>query len=909
MSFSEPLSILENPSVSVALGKLIIAIASANSEAEVYATVASYLPELLPTVRTSITLLTKDDQQLEVFALSGTEGVIPRGLTIPCDGTGAGLAIRTRQPHLHWANPHSPLLDIAQLSQGDIAFFTCVPLVIHERAIGTISAAFADPNLAGDQILNLFTQIAALISTNLERQILLKQTQVEMEGYRSQAEQLQVLNEIARRLSATISDEEVFDAIAKAIKQIIPVERVSYAIPAPEIEGFQIFRFTGDAYLPTDLIIPKEKSGLGFIYNLGQPYFFAGLNQNDFLEHAMLLEAGLRCGWSVPVKVAGEIIGILNAASSKRLKEGNQLLSILTTLAELMGATFERIRLQDQAAAILRDNEEQVRTLIDNSPLLLLALDSKGLIHHVSHFGASQLGYLPDHLIGHPFHILHPEAQATEIQSYLQTLSQLNIGETHSREAQMIQADGTLIWARQNARRVHDHRGVPQLLLACEDVSKVRSLTEQLHYMAHHDALTALPNHTLFRNTLEELITAADRQPHAFAMLFIDLDGFKKVNDSLSHAIGNELLCQVAQRLQDAVTPTDLVARLGGDEFVVLLPHAQSPEDVARMAQTILAQLRTPFHLRTHKIFIGGSIGISLYPSQGETSSELMKHADLAMYCAKAQGRNNYQFYSTQLSESLQHKLAIEQALRSAIDNDELYLVFQPQVGHTGQVQGLEALVRWHHPTLGNVLPSTFIPIAEESQLITALTDWILDQSLAILKTLLPIHPRLYVAVNVSAQEFLAPCTLGNRVMEALAKHQLPGTALELEITESVFLHPGEVPSQLLRDLKAQGVRIAIDDFGTGFSSLTYLLNLPFDTLKIDRSFVENIDTDPSKEGIMQGILAIATSLAVTCIAEGVESLSQLHCLQRLGCLHYQGHYFYAPATIDQLRTMINQTS
>ena len=906
MSSSEPLSILENPDVSIALGKLIIAITSANSEAEVYATVASHLPDLLPILRTSITLLTEDGQALEVYSLNGTVGVIPRGQKIPCEGTGAGLAIRTRQPQLHWANPQSSLLDIAQLSQDGIAFFTCVPLVIHDQAIGTLSAAFSDPHLAGDQLLNLFTQISALISTNLERQILLKQTQVAMEGYRSQAEQLQVLNEIARQLSAAISNEEVFDAIAKAIKQIIPVERVSYAVLVPELQEFRIFRFSGDAYLPTDIVLPQEQSGLGYIFDQGKPYFYADLSQSGFLEHAMLLEAGLKCGWSVPVQVEGDIVGILNAASSKKIKDGNQLLSILTTLAELMGSTFERIHLQDQAAAVLRDNEVQVRTFIDNSPLLLLALNAEGLIHRVSHFGASQLGYSVDHLVGHLFTILYPDGDKADTQSYLQTLSQLEIGEIHSREAQIVKADGTLIWTRQNARKVKDPQGMSQLLLACEDITTVRSLTDQLDFMAYHDALTALPNQALFRNTLVKLLADAASDQNPFAMLFIDLDGFKKINDSMSHAIGNELLCHVAQRLQDAILPTDMVARLGGDEFVVLLPQAQSPEDAAQMAQAILTQLQTPFYIQTHEIFVGGSIGISLYPSQGETSSELMRYADLAMYYAKSQGRNNYQFFNAQLSENLSRKLAIEHALHSAIDNDELHLVFQPQVSDTGQVRSLETLVRWHHPTLGIVPPATFIPIAEESQLIAALTTWVLNKSLATLKKLQLSHPQLYVAVNVSAKEFLEPCSLVNRVAKALDTHQLPGTALELEITESVFLHPGKMPSQLLRELKAQGVRIAIDDFGTGFSSLTYLLNLPFDTLKIDRSFVEDIDIDPSKEGMMQGILAIAHSLSVTCIAEGVESSTQLDCLKRLGDMHYQGYYFYPPTSIEPWQTTLD---
>lgn len=907
MSLSEPLSILENPDVSIALGKLIIAIASAPSEAEVYATVAAYIPDILPVDRTSIILLTEDGQELEIYALNGIEGVSPIGKTIPCDGTAAGLAVRSGQPQVNWASPNSPYIDIVRLSAEGMSLFVSVPLMIHGQAIGAVNAAFSNPSLAETQILSLLTQITTLISTNLERQMLLKQTQVAMEGYRSQAEQLQVLNEIARKLSAAISDEEVFDAIAKAIKQIIPVDRVSYAEPAPELKGFRIFRFTGDAYLPTDIVLPKEKSGLGFIYDLGQPYFFAELGESDFIEHAMLMDAGLNCGWSVPVNVVGEITGILNAASSKRIKDGNQQLSILTTLAELMGSTFERIRLQDQAAAVLRDSEEQVRIFIDGSPLLLLALDSKGMIHHVSHFGASQLGYLVDHLIGSPFSILHPNKEVADIQAYLDTLSGLNIGEIHSREVQMLQADGTLIWARQNARRVHDHRGIPQLLLACEDISKVRSLTDQLHFMAHHDALTALPNHTLFRHTLEALIAQTADQPMPFAMLFIDLDGFKKVNDSLSHAIGNELLCQVAQRLQAVVTSSDTVARLGGDEFVVLLPQAVSPDEAAKTAQAILKQLRTPFQVQNHEIFIGGSIGISLYPDQGKTSSELMKQADLAMYRAKAQGRNNYQFYSAQLSATLQRKLAIEHALRTAIEKDELHLVFQPQVGPAGQILGLEALVRWHHPTLGIVPPSTFIPIAEESHLIAALTDWVLEHSLATLAPLSRAYPHLYVAVNISAQEFLAPCTLVNRVRRALAAHKLPGSALELEITESVFLHPGEVPSQLLTALKNEGVRIAIDDFGTGFSSLAYLLNLPFDTLKIDRTFVNDIDIDPAKEGIMKGILTIANSLAVTCVAEGIESPSQLNCLQRLGCSHYQGYYFQAATAIDQLLPLMDK--
>lgn len=909
MSLSEPLSILENPDVSIALGKLIIAIASATSESEVYATVAAYIPDILPVDRTSITLLTEDGQELEVYALNGIEGVSPIGQTIPCENTGAGLAVRTGQPQINWANPKSTYSDIIRLSEEGLSLFVSVPLVIHGQAIGTVNAAFANPSLAEAQILSLLTQITTLISTNLERQMLLKQTQIAMEGYRSQAEQLQVLNEIARNLSAAISEEEVFDAIAKAIKQIIPVDRVSYAVPDSELQGFKIFRFTGDAYLPTDIILPKEKSGLGFIYELGTPYFFAELKQSDFIEHAMLLKAGLTCGWSVPVNVVGKITGILNAASSKKIKDGNQLLSILTTLAELMGATFERIHLQDQATSVLKDNAVKIRTFIDDSPLLLLALDAEGLIHHVSDFGASQLGYLADDLTGQHFNILHPQTLRTDIQAYLQTLSRLKIGEIYSHEAQMIQADGTLIWARQNARRVNDHRGMPQLLLACEDVSKVRLLTEKLDFMAYHDALTGLPNHTLFRNTLVALIDERQHQQSPFAMLFIDLDGFKKVNDSLSHAIGNELLCCVAQRLQDAIAPTDMVARLGGDEFVVLLPQSQSREDVAAIAQRILTQLRTAFQIQIHEIFIGGSVGVCLYPSQGKTSSELMKHADLAMYQAKAQGRNNYQFYSPQLSAALSHKLAIEHALRTAIDDGMLQVVFQPQVSHTGQIQSIEALVRWNHPTLGMIPPATFIPIAEESQLIAALTTWVLDQSLIALKTLLPAYPQLYVAVNISAQEFLSPCTLVDRVAAALATHGLPGTALELEITESVFLQPGEVPIQILKALKTQGVRIAIDDFGTGFSSLTYLLNLPFDTLKVDRSFVDNIDVDSSKEGIVAGILAIANSLDMICIAEGVESLAQMDRLQSLGCLHYQGWYFYRPTPIDQLETLLSQES
>jgi predicted signal transduction protein with EAL and GGDEF domain len=342
------------------------------------------------------------------------------------------------------------------------------------------------------------------------------------------------------------------------------------------------------------------------------------------------------------------------------------------------------------------------------------------------------------------------------------------------------------------------------------------------------------------------------------------------------------------------------MARLGGDEFIILLPNINNKEIVAQLSIDIIDALQSLFIVKGHKLFIGASIGISLYPNHSTKAEDLIKFADIAMYNAKKQGRNNYQFFSQMLSDKINHQQHIDNALHHAISKDELNLMFQPLI-KGDEMQGIEALLRWNHPEMGSISPAEFIPIAEESLIIEDITYWVLERSLATLKRLRRHQKKLFVAVNISAKVFSHSKDFVEMVTAALQRHKLPFSALELEITENVFLHNLEPTKRIMNELRDKGIRIAIDDFGTGFSSLTYLLDLPLDTLKIDQAFVKGIETDNKKIGVVKAIVALSKSLQLSCIAEGIETVVQKNCLQSLGCERFQGYLFSRPLPESEL--------
>jgi diguanylate cyclase (GGDEF)-like protein len=427
------------------------------------------------------------------------------------------------------------------------------------------------------------------------------------------------------------------------------------------------------------------------------------------------------------------------------------------------------------------------------------------------------------------------------------------------------------------------------------EVAERRLADQRVVHMAHHDALTGLPNRTLFADRVGQAIARANRRDGKIAVLFLDLDRFKNVNDSLGHAIGDLLLTAVAERLTNCLREEDTAARLGGDEVIISLPDVVDAGEAARVAARLLAELAKPFTIAGHQLHADGSIGIALYPTDGDTAETLMRNADTAMYHAKESGRANYQFFSAQMTERVSRRLSTETDLRRALEHGEFALHYQPLIDlGAGHVSGAEALLRWPQNEHRLMSPSEFIPIAEDTGLIIPLGEWVLLEACAQAHAWQTLHPGLRVAVNLSARQFRQKDLIG-MIERVLAETGLAPTLLELELTESMLMHHAEETVGILTRLDEMGVRLAIDDFGTGYSSLSYLKRFPIHSLKVDRSFVRDISTDPDDAAIVTAIVAMARSLNLEVTAEGVETEEQATFLRSLACHHAQGYYFGRP--------------
>lgn len=433
-----------------------------------------------------------------------------------------------------------------------------------------------------------------------------------------------------------------------------------------------------------------------------------------------------------------------------------------------------------------------------------------------------------------------------------------------------------------------------------------KAIMDHLAKEANHDELTGLPNRSCFTKTLEEEVIACREQSRSFALLFIDLDDFKKVNDTLTHSVGDQLLTLVGQRMASQTRETDLVARLGGDEFVILIRNIDDSSQADKLANRLLESIQTPFQIGDREVSVGGSIGLSLFPEHGRTVAELMMHSDIAMYGAKDKGGNNCQAYTSLMAKEIQERIELSDDLEVAMRNDDLCFAYQPQLSvDTNRTLGVEALVRWNHPQRGWISPGVFIPFAEETGLITDITALALNQTLSSVADLRKIDANIYGSVNISAVDFADLKMLMKRIEKALVDNQLPGNALELELTERIFLEYTDDAKAAIETWKQNGIRLAIDDFGTGFSSLKYLLDLQIDTLKIDQSFIRSLQENPRQRGIVETILKMGASLGAICVAEGVETIEELQCLKDLGCQVYQGYYGCRPLALDKITEFI----
>jgi len=460
--------------------------------------------------------------------------------------------------------------------------------------------------------------------------------------------------------------------------------------------------------------------------------------------------------------------------------------------------------------------------------------------------------------------------------------------------------DGSTIWCEwYHSALVGDNGDIVSILSFVQDVSSRIQAEERLQYMATRDALTGLPNRLLLHERLTQAIAQAKRAARRVGVLFIDLDRFKNVNDTLGHRIGDELLKHVTAALSLALRETDLLARLGGDEFMVIVEDFDDPSVLGRISQKLLDAIAQPFTIEDHDIYVTSSIGIAVYPDDSDDPEELLKHADVAMYRSKELGRNTYQFLDSSLAEHRLRQHTLETALRSALKEGVLELHFQPVVRIADRrIVGAEALLRWNDPEHGSVPPNVFIPLAEESGLIHTLGEWVLRAAAMQVRAWRDAGLPLTVSVNLSARQFYRE-ELAHRITQIVQEAGCEPGWIELEVTETSLLHDLDAIRKVLHELRSGGFTVAIDDFGTGYSSLTHLKHFPIDTLKIDISFIADLETDPQDAAITEAIIGLARGLGLKVVAEGVGTQEQLDFLDVRGCHCFQGFWASEPLSAD----------
>ena len=517
-------------------------------------------------------------------------------------------------------------------------------------------------------------------------------------------------------------------------------------------------------------------------------------------------------------------------------------------------------------------------------------------------------GYTADELIGkNPRVLASGRTPLTIYQAMWQALKEDGVWQG---ELQDRRKDGEVYPKWTTISVIRDATGaIAHYLASFSDISERKAAEARIEHLAHHDTLTGLLNRYNLENRLEQALASARRDAEPLAVVFIDMDRFKIINDTLGHHVGDQLLVAVAQRLQDSVRGSDIVARLGGDEFVVVLTGMEAAQDAMPVAGKILHSLGAPYEIEGNVLHSTPSIGVSLYPADGNTATELMKSADTAMYHAKEQGRNNVQFFTNEMNALAAERLELERDLRAALVANEFVLFYQPQiVAASGKITAFEALVRWHHPVRGTIPPLKFVPLAEEVGLIEALGNWVFNEACRQLAAWKSMGiDGLSMAVNLSAYQ-LRSSQLVEQVKNCIDRHGLHAGELELEITESVAMDDPECSIGQLHALRKLGVRLTIDDFGTGYSSLAYLKNLPIQTLKLDRSFVRDIETDVNDAAISAATVALAHTLGLTVIAEGVETEAQADFLGKVhGCDLLQGYLFGRPESAEATTAFLRE--
>lgn len=569
----------------------------------------------------------------------------------------------------------------------------------------------------------------------------------------------------------------------------------------------------------------------------------------------------------------------------------------------------EFAHLKDEQSAIevkLVESQGQFQNLFNhsNEGIAILTLDCQ--LIKVNQSLCDMLGYNEIDLLPKNFYDLVHQNDLVNLKNFLQKLIDKQIS-TYQGELLCSRKDDEMLWIMATFSLISNHLGKPLSIVAqIQNITLQKKAEERLRHMAYHDPLTGLANRNKLEQFINHMLASSRRHQQSFALLFLDLDRFKNINDTIGHEAGDSLLQIVAERLQSTVRNTDLVARLGGDEFVLVITDVKKTESVALIAQKILDTVLKAIIIKGQELYITTSIGISLYPYDGQNMQVLMKNADLALYRAKEHGRNNYQFYTIEMTGKAQEKMALQNALAHALVKNEFLLNYQPKMELADRrITGIEALLRWKNKEYGMITPDEIVSLAEETGLIVPVSEWILKTACQQLKAWHQMgYGNITMAVNCSPRQF-KQATFVDDILAIITETQLPASSLEIEITESVIMTDPENTLRILYALKDLGVQIAIDDFGTGYWSLNNLRRLRVDKIKIDKSFIKQVPMDETSCAITSAIIAMVNRLGIKSVAEGVETREQYEFLAREGCAEIQGYYLTRPLTADGMTNFL----
>ena len=618
---------------------------------------------------------------------------------------------------------------------------------------------------------------------------------------------------------------------------------------------------------------------------------------------------GLRSCWSVPITTAfNSVLGTVDVYCKETHNPTDDEHAMIVDACDLIGLAIDKKNMEQS----LEESEERYRSVVTNLSEGIMVIAPGGQII-TSNPSALRILKINDvHSVGrrHRYfrRIFGEDGQTLKLGNDPASFVFKNGTPILNLSTGVELSDGSVVWLLVNCLPIFkkSNASISAVLISFTDTTEVRETQRQLNFMASYDALTGLPNRHQLNLRLTKALSDAHKKQQRVALLFLDLDRFKNVNDTAGHAAGDMLLRDVSGRLNSCIRSTDLLARLGGDEFVIIVENVPDAQFLRDLGERVLEKMRNPFVIDGNEYHLGTSIGISVFPHDGNDTATLMRCADSAMYHAKESGRNNYQFFTTELNVRAQHRYALETNLRRALTEQEFLVYYQPKIClQTSRIVGAEALVRWQMPGMGLIPPTEFIPISEEIGLILPLGRWVLEQVCQQTSAWrAELAPDIVVSVNISPKQFQDP-SLSKFIEQTLQETKLPPSALQLEITEGLLMGELDLLLPVFEAIKNLGVSISLDDFGTGFSSLSYLQRFPIDNLKIDRSFIHKIPANQDSVVLTHAIIAMAKALGMSVTAEGVENAEQMLFLTDSGCQEMQGFYFSQPLPVEQFEKLL----